>query len=84
MKNNTEGDNARLFAFVNAAMGDAGILAWEQKYCHDFWRPVLGIREHDPSFGPKTTQAKSDLDDDADPFWLPLGAQAPIIRHSKI
>ncbi|MDQ3712053.1 MAG: hypothetical protein M3388_07515 [Acidobacteriota bacterium] len=73
-ENNTEGDNAKLFAFVNAAMGDAGILAWEQKYCHDFWRPVLGIREHDTSFGPKTMQAKSDLDDDADPFWLPLGA----------
>jgi vanadium chloroperoxidase len=71
---NNEGDNAKLFAFVNAAMGDAGILAWEQKYCHDFWRPVVGIREHDPSFGPKTMQAKSDLDDDADPFWLPLGA----------
>ncbi|MDQ3750491.1 MAG: hypothetical protein M3367_15965 [Acidobacteriota bacterium] len=73
-KKNTEGDNARLFAFVNAAMGDAGILAWEQKYCHDFWRPVLGIREHDMSFGPKTMQGKNDLNDDADPLWLPLGA----------
>ncbi|MGI8638647.1 MAG: hypothetical protein ACR2MG_01630 [Pyrinomonadaceae bacterium] len=71
---NNEGDNARLFAFVNAAMGDAGILAWEQKYCHDFWRPVLGIREHDTSFGPKTMNGKNDLNDDADPFWLPLGA----------
>jgi vanadium chloroperoxidase len=40
---NGEGENARLFAFVNAAMGDAGILAWEQKYCHDFWRPVVGV-----------------------------------------
>ena len=26
---NSEADNARLFAFVNAAMGDAGVLAWE-------------------------------------------------------
>jgi len=49
-KNNTEADNARLFAFVNAAMGDAGILAWDEKYSHDFWRPVVGIREHDESF----------------------------------
>lgn len=73
---NNEGENARLFAFVNAAMGDAGILAWEQKYRHDFWRPVVGIREHDKSFGPMAQNADADnnIDDDADPFWLPLGA----------
>lgn len=74
---NNEGANARLFAFVNAAMGDAGILAWEQKYCHDFWRPVLGIREHDKSFGPAARNpqdAANEIDDNADPFWLPLGA----------
>jgi vanadium chloroperoxidase len=76
-KNNTEGENARLFAFVNAAMGDAGIFAWEQKYCHDFWRPVVGIREHDESFGPAARnpeEAADNITDDADPFWLPLGA----------
>ena len=33
-------------------MADAGILAWEEKYIHDFWRPVVGIREHDTSMGP--------------------------------
>lgn len=74
---NDEGENARLFAFVNAAMGDAGILAWEQKYCHDFWRPVVGIREHDKSCGPAARNppdATNDIDADADPFWLPLGA----------
>ena len=78
-KINNEGDNARLFAFVNAALADAGILAWEQKYCHDFWRPVLGIREHDKSFGPAARNpedATNDIDDDADPFWLPFGAQS--------
>jgi hypothetical protein len=75
-QNNTEGDNARLFAFVNAAMADAGILAWEQKYCHDFWRPVLGIREHDKSFGPAADNddATNKISPDADPFWLPYGA----------
>lgn len=76
-QDNDEGENARLFAFVNAAMGDAGILAWEQKYCHDFWRPVVGIREHDRSFGPTARNhedAVYDIDDDADPFWLPLGS----------
>ncbi len=75
-QNNNEGKNARLFAFVNAAMGDAGILAWEQKYCHDLWRPVVGLREHDTSFGPaaKDADAEQDISDDADPGWLPLGA----------
>lgn len=76
-KGNSEGDNARLFAFVNAAMGDAGILSWEQKYCHDLWRPVVGIREHDKSFGPgarNPQDAANEINEDADPFWLPLGA----------
>jgi len=47
-KGNTA-QNARLFALVNVAMGDAGILAWDQKYTHELWRPVLG--EHDKSTG---------------------------------
>jgi len=73
-QNNSTTQNARLFAFVNVAMADAAILAWDQKYIHNFWRPVVGVREHDPSFGPKPPQAGNDLDDDADPLWLPLGA----------
>lgn len=73
-RKNSVADNARLFAFVNVAMADAGILAWDQKYIHDFWRPVVGIREHDVSVGPAAAQPNSDLSDDGDPFWLPLGA----------
>jgi hypothetical protein len=73
-KGNDEGKNARLFAFVNAAMGDAGILAWEQKFCHDFWRPVLGIREHDEKLGPAAPYAGNTSFNDGDPGWLPLGA----------
>jgi vanadium chloroperoxidase len=30
-RRNSEGKNARLFALINAAMADAGILAWDQK-----------------------------------------------------
>ena len=67
--------NARLFALVNAALGDAGILAWDDKYFYDVWRPVLGVREHDPSTGP-TGVGGNVLDSDADPAWLPLGAQS--------
>jgi len=74
-RGNDEGQNARLFAFVNAAMGDAGIFSWEQKYCHDFWRPVVGIREHDETFGPAAPYTGVNADvGDADPGWLPLGA----------
>jgi hypothetical protein len=73
---NTTEENAALFAFVNAAMADAGILAWEQKYIHDLWRPVTGIREHAPSLGPGATTPSDNIGDDADPFWLPLGAPA--------
>jgi hypothetical protein len=69
-------NHAKLFALVNAAMGDAGILAWEQKYIHDLWRPVLGIREHDMSMGPAAPGSTSNINDDCDPEWLPLGAPA--------
>lgn len=74
-KNNTPAENARLFALLNVAMCDAGILCWEQKYIHDFWRPVVGIREHDNSLGP-TGEGNNDIDDDSHPYWLPLGAPA--------
>lgn len=73
---NTEAQNARLFALVNAAMADAGILAWDEKYKHDLWRPVVGIREHDTSLGPQALEADNDLSDDTDTGWLPLGAPA--------
>lgn len=83
VRNLTEDQNARLFALVNAAMGDAGILAWDQKYCHDLWRPVVGIREHDPSFGPHTKEANDKISDDADPFWLPLGSPKSNILNKE-
>jgi hypothetical protein len=72
-ESNTTAQNARLFALVNVAMADAGILAWDQKYIHDLWRPVVGIREHDTSMGP-TGVGNNDIDDDCQPDWLPLGA----------
>jgi hypothetical protein len=75
-RGNSVDRNARLFAFLNAAMADAGILAWDQKYIHNFWRPVLGIREHDASMGPASTLPVEELSPDCDPGWLPLGAPA--------
>ncbi|MBL8220362.1 MAG: phosphatase PAP2 family protein [Bryobacterales bacterium] len=63
----------RLFAMVNAALGDAGILAWADKYKYDFWRPVIGIRDHDASMG-MSSSGSSALHALCDPEWLPLGA----------
>ena len=80
---NNEGQNARLFAFLNAAMADAGILAWEQKYCHDFWRPVLGVREHDEKLGPSAPYPVNVAFNDGDPGWLPLGAPSTNSQNLK-
>lgn len=73
-QNNSVEANARLFAFLNVAMADAGILSWDQKFIHNFWRPVVGIREHDKSMGPGATVPASDISSDCDSEWLPLGA----------
>lgn len=82
-KENSEGDNARLFGLVNAAMGDAGVMAWEQKYCHDFWRPVVGIREHDETFGPDAPYEGNINFNAGDPGWLPLGAPSTNSTDAK-
>lgn len=44
---NTLAQNARLFALLNIAMADAGIVAWNCKYTYNFWRPITAIREAD-------------------------------------
>lgn len=57
----TNADFVRLLALVNASLADAGIFAWQEKYCFEFWRPLSGVREdvNNPM---------------VDPFWLELGA----------
>ena len=64
-KKNTELENARMFALINAAMADAGILCWGTKYHFNLWRPVLGIR--------RAGEDGNDLTN-ADTRWMPLGA----------
>ncbi|KAK4207487.1 phosphatidic acid phosphatase type 2/haloperoxidase [Rhypophila decipiens] len=44
-------DFARLFALCNAAMADAGIFAWKEKWTFEYWRPLNGIREHPSGLG---------------------------------
>jgi len=62
---NTEAENARLFALINIAQADAGILCWDIKYTFNFWRPILGIRHAHKDGNAHTKKDK---------FWAPLGA----------
>lgn len=72
-KGNTWNQNARLFALINVAMGDAGICAWHWKFVYDLWRPVIGIREYDANFGWDATAGNA-TNPLCDPFWRPLRA----------
>jgi hypothetical protein len=63
----SEVENARLFALVNIAQADAGIVCWKTKYLFNVWRPILGIRRASEHNNPLIT---------ADPNWTPLGAPA--------
>jgi len=44
-QHNTLDQDARLFALVDVAMGDAGIVTWDAKYLYDLWRPITAIRD---------------------------------------
>ncbi len=72
-KSNTVVQNARLFALINLAQADAGIGCWESKYLHDYWRPVVGIREADAGTGPSGLGDNNPLTA-GDAAWTPLGA----------
>jgi vanadium chloroperoxidase len=76
MATNSVADNARLYALVNVGMADAAIVAWSAKYAYDFWRPVVGIREHDAGFGPGNGSGAGVTSSFCDPAWAPLGRPA--------
>jgi hypothetical protein len=59
----TLSENARIFALLAMAIGDASIATFDTKYHYDFWRPVTAIRGGDIDGNPQT---------EADPNWLPL------------
>jgi hypothetical protein len=61
-------ENARIFALLAMAMGDAAISCWDTKYHYDFWRPVTAIRDGDLDGNRHT---------DRDPDWLPLITTPP-------
>jgi hypothetical protein len=43
-RGSSELETASLFGLINAAMADAGILCWQQKYKSYYARPVTGLR----------------------------------------
>ena len=63
-------ENARLFALINLAMGDAGLVAWDAKYntSIDLWRPITAIRLAGTDANSRTV---------ADPNWEPLNPFSP-------
>jgi hypothetical protein len=61
--NRSLADNARVFAMLFLAGGDAAITIWTDKAKYSFWRPITAIREADTDGNPLT---------EADPTWLPL------------
>ena len=64
-------DNARLFAYLYVAQGDATIAGFNAKYHYGFWRPITAIRNGDTDGNPNT---------EADPTWTPL---APTPNHPE-
>ena len=63
-------ETARLLAMQNLSAADAAINCWNDKYFHDFWRPVNAIRTLDD--GNAATEP--------DPGWIPL-INAPYPDH---
>lgn len=61
-------ENARLFALVALAMGDAAIVAWDAKYSTDLdlWRPQTAIQLANTATNPNTSP---------DSAWAPLSVR---------
>ncbi|MGW5667305.1 vanadium-dependent haloperoxidase [Micromonospora sp. NPDC003776] len=71
----TQAGNARLFALVGIAMGDAAIVAWDAKYQTniDLWRPETAI--HEP-------QDDNNAATKPDGNWKPLSADTKGVNFS--
>ena len=73
-RGNSVEDNARLFALLNIAEADAGILCWDCKYACNFWRPITAIQNADLDENPATQK-------DAD--WTPLLTTPPFPEYTS-
>ena len=73
-RGNSMEENARLFALLNIAEADAGILCWDCKYACNLWRPITAIQNADLDENPATEK-------DAD--WTPLLATPPFPEYTS-
>jgi hypothetical protein len=69
---NTLAENARMFALLDIAQADAGIVASDTKYTYDFWRPETAIHLADTDGNPDTP---------ADPDWQPFLTTPPFPEY---
>ena len=67
-------ESARLFALLNIAEADAGIVSWDCKYRFEFWRPVTAIRNGD--LDPL-------LETEKDASWTPLLVTPPFPEYTS-
>ena len=67
-------DTARLFAALNMAMADAGVVCWDTKYAYNWWRPVTAIRAGEKDGNPAT---------EPDSNWWPLINTPPFPEHTS-
>ena len=67
-------ENARLFALLNIAEADAGIIAWDCKYKFEFWRPVTAIRNGD---------LDPPVETEKDAAWTPLLVTPPFPEYTS-
>jgi len=70
-QHNTLDQDARLFALVDVAMADAGIVTWDAKYLYNLWRPITAIQDANQHSNRATV---------ADPTWTPLGSPGDGVR----
>jgi membrane-associated phospholipid phosphatase len=66
--------NARLFALLNFAEADAGIVSWDCKYRFEFWRPVTAIVNGDLDGNPATEKEAG---------WTPLLVTPPFPEYTS-
>ena len=71
---NSVEEDARLFALVNIALVDAGIVSWDCKYVFNLWRPITAIQEADTDGNPFTA---------AEAGWTPLLPTPPFPEYTS-
>jgi hypothetical protein len=70
----TTAENARLFALLNIALADAGIVCWDCKFKYSFWRPITAIHEADRAGNPGMRP---------DPGWASLLTTPPFPSYTS-